>query len=101
MRIKKYALRKGSGGKGKHKGGEGIIREYEFFVSTHVSILSERRKFSPYGVLGGEDGKKGKNILIPYKGKKKNLGPKANLKVQPGDVLRIETPGGGGYGKKK
>jgi len=100
IRIKKYALRKGSGGKGKHKGGEGIIREYEFFVSTHVSILSERRKFSPYGVLGGEEGKKGKNFLIPHKGKKKNLGPKVNLKVQPGDVLRIETPGGGGYGKK-
>ena len=101
MRIKKYALRKGSGGKGKHKGGDGIIREYEFFVPTHVSILSERRKFSPYGVLGGENGKKGKNLLIPHKGKKTILGPKVNLKVQPGDILRIETPGGGGYGKKK
>ncbi len=101
MRIRKYALRKSSGGSGKFKGGEGIIREYQFFVPTQVSILSERRKFSPYGVLGGEDGKKGKNLLIPHKGKKKYLGPKANLKVQPGDILRIETPGGGGYGKKK
>lgn len=101
MRIKKYALRKGSGGKGLKKGGEGIIREYEFFVPTHVSILSERRIFAPYGVLGGEEGKKGKNILISARGKKKVLGPKANLKVQPGDILRIETPGGGGYGKKK
>lgn len=101
MRIKKYALRKGSGGKGKHKGGDGIIREYEFFVPTHVSILSERRKFSPYGVLGGENGKKGKNLLIPHKGKKIILGSKVNQKVQPGDILRIETPGGGGYGKKK
>jgi N-methylhydantoinase B/oxoprolinase/acetone carboxylase alpha subunit len=101
MRIKKYALRKGSGGKGKHKGGDGIIREYEFFVPTHVSILSERRKFSPYGVLGGENGKKGKSLLIPHKGKKTILGSKVNQKVQPGDILRIETPGGGGYGKKK
>ena len=101
MRIKKYALRKGSGGKGKHKGGEGIIREYEFFVPTHVSILSERRKFSPYGVLGGEKGKKGTNSLNSIQGKKKILGPKGNLKVGPGDILRIETPGGGGYGKKK
>lgn len=101
MRIKKYALRRGSGGKGMKKGGEGIIREYEFFVPTHVSILSERRRFAPYGVLGGEEGKKGKNILISGKGKKKVLGSKANLQVQPGDILRIETPGGGGYGKKK
>ena len=101
MRIKKYALRKGSGGKGLKKGGEGIIREYEFFVPTHVSILSERRNFAPYGVLGGEEGKKGQNILISAKGKKRRLGSKANLKVQPGDILRIETPGGGGYGKKK
>lgn len=101
MRIKTYKLRKGSGGKGLQKGGEGIIREYEFFVPTQVSILSERRKFAPYGVLGGEKGQKGRNSLIPCKGKKKVLGPKVNLKVQPGDILRIETPGGGGYGKKK
>jgi N-methylhydantoinase B/oxoprolinase/acetone carboxylase alpha subunit len=66
-----------------------------------VSIISERRKFSPYGVLGGETGKKGMNSLISNKRKKKVLGPKVNLKVQPGDILRIETPGGGGYGKKK
>lgn len=101
MRIKTYKLRKGSGGKGVQKGGEGIIREYEFFVPTQVSILSERRNFAPYGVLGGKEGKRGKNLLIPYKGNKKILGPKANLKVQSGDILRIETPGGGGYGKKK
>ncbi len=100
IRIKKYALRKGSGGKGVRKGGEGIIREYEFFVPTHVSILSERRNFAPYGVLGGGAGKKGENLLI-RKGKKITLGSKANLKVQPGDILHIETPGGGGYGKKK
>lgn len=101
IRIKTYALRKGSGGKGRRRGGEGIIREYEFFVPTHVSILSERRKFAPCGVLGGESGKKGRNFLISSKGKKKVLGPKVNLKVQTGDILRIETPGGGGYGKKK
>jgi N-methylhydantoinase B/oxoprolinase/acetone carboxylase alpha subunit len=101
MRIRRYALRKSSGGAGKFKGGEGIIREYQFFVPTQVSILSERRKFSPYGVLGGREGKKGKNVLILQSGGKKNLGSKVNLKVQPGDILHIETPGGGGYGKKK
>lgn len=101
MRIKTYKLRKASGGKGRRNGGEGIIREYEFFVPMDVSILSERRKFAPYGLLGGGQGKKGRNILILNQGKKKTLGPKVNLKVQSGDILRIETPGGGGYGKKR
>lgn len=101
MRITKYALRRGSGGKGWRKGGEGIIREYKFLVPTQVSVLSERRKFSPYGVRGGGEGKKGKNILLIPTGKKISLGSKVNLKVKPGDILRIETPGGGGYGRKK
>lgn len=99
MRIKRYALRKGSGGKGRKHGGEGIIREYEFFVPVQVSIISERRTFAPYGISGGERGKKGRNLLI-FRGKRKALGSKENIRVHPGDVLRIETPGGGGYGKK-
>lgn len=100
LRIKKYSLRRGSGGDGQKKGGEGIIREYEFFVPTQVTIMSERRKFAPYGIQGGKSGKKGQNILFS-KGKKILLSSKINLKVTPGDVLRIETPGGGGYGRKK
>jgi N-methylhydantoinase B/oxoprolinase/acetone carboxylase alpha subunit len=100
LRIKKYCLRRGSGGEGKNKGGEGIIREYEFHVPTQVTIISERRKFAPYGIQGGKSGKKGKNILIS-KGKKILLSSKVNIKVLPGDVLRIETPGGGGYGRKE
>jgi len=100
MRIKAYALRKGSGGRGRSNGGEGIIREYEFSVPTQVSIMSERRRFAPYGVLGGSHGKKGRNILST-EGKKKILSSKVNITVQPGSVLRIETPGGGGYGQKE
>jgi N-methylhydantoinase B/oxoprolinase/acetone carboxylase alpha subunit len=100
MRIVKYAMRKGSGGKGRQSGGNGIIREYAFSVPTQVSIISERRNFSPYGLHGGKNGVKGRNILIS-KGQKKTLGSKVNLKVFPGDTLRIETPGGGGYGAKK
>ncbi len=100
LRIKGYSLRKGSGGKGQKNGGDGIIREYEFLVPTQVTIISDRRKFAPYGALGGMNGKKGKNILLT-KGKKIVLNSKVNLKAKPGDVLRIETPGGGGYGKKK
>lgn len=100
LRIKKYCLRRGSGGKGKNKGGEGIIREYEFFVPTQVTIISERRKFAPYGIKGGKSGKKGKNILFSQ-GRKIPLNSKVNIKVGPGDVLRIETPGGGGYGREE
>lgn len=100
LKIRRYCMRRGSGGEGKNKGGEGIIREYEFFVPAQVTIISERRKFAPYGVHGGEDGKRGKNVLFS-KGKKIDLNSKVNLKVGPGDVLHIETPGGGGYGKKK
>jgi N-methylhydantoinase B/oxoprolinase/acetone carboxylase alpha subunit len=100
MKINQYALRRGSGGKGQKCGGEGIIREYEFVVPTQVSIISERRTFAPYGIQGGEQGKKGRNFLL-CRGKRKILRSKENLRVHPGDILRIETPGGGGYGRKK
>jgi N-methylhydantoinase B/oxoprolinase/acetone carboxylase alpha subunit len=99
VRIRRYGIRPGSGGKGKRRGGDGIVREYEFSVPTQVSIISERRRFAPYGLEGGQDGKKGRNILIS-KGRKKLLRSKVNLEVEAGDVLRVETPGGGGYGHK-
>lgn len=102
IRITTYALRRGSGGSGHRKGGDGIIREYEFLEPAQVSIISERRKFAPYGILGGQNGRKGRNILISSSTNKKTLlGGKANFKIQPHDRLRIETPGGGGYGEKK
>jgi N-methylhydantoinase B/oxoprolinase/acetone carboxylase alpha subunit len=97
VHIRRYALRQRSGGKGRFKGGEGIIREYEFTVPTQVTIMSERRKFSPYGLLGGTPGKRGNNILLSQK-KRIRLSSKANLRAKPGDRLVIETPGGGGYG---
>jgi len=100
IKIKRYCLRQGSGGEGENNGGDGIIREYEFLVPTQLTIISERRKFAPYGARGGKSGKKGKNILFS-KGKKIPLKSKVNRKVLPGDVLRVETPGGGGYGRKK
>jgi N-methylhydantoinase B/oxoprolinase/acetone carboxylase alpha subunit len=99
--INKYSLRPRSGGDGKNKGGDGIIREYKFRVPTQISIISERRRFSPYGLNHGKSGKKGVNILIRADGKKIKLNSKVNLKANPGDILHIETPGGGGYGKKE
>jgi N-methylhydantoinase B/oxoprolinase/acetone carboxylase alpha subunit len=94
-----YTLRKGSGGDGKYKGGEGIVRSYKFLTESTVSIITERRRFAPYGIFGGKPGKKGKNILMRNK-KSKEIPPKATFKVKKGDILRVETPGGGGWGKK-
>ncbi len=97
--IRRYELRKGSGGRGKKRGGEGIVREYEFLSPARVSILSERRRFSPYGLSGGEGGKPGGNLLIEN-GEVKVLPSKVNFKVEKGSRLIVETPGGGGYGKE-
>jgi N-methylhydantoinase B/oxoprolinase/acetone carboxylase alpha subunit len=98
IRIRTYALRQGSGGRGRNPGGEGLVREYEFPIPAQVTIMSERRKFRPYGLRGGSSAAPGKNVLYTD-GKKIVLKSKVNLTVKPGDVLRIETPGGGGYGR--
>lgn len=98
LKIRKYALRKNSGGAGRQPGGDGLIREYQFLVPVNLTIISDRRKFRPYGLEGGQPGRAGANLLI-RKGKKKILGSKVNLKLEAGDILRLETPGGGGYGR--
>jgi N-methylhydantoinase B/oxoprolinase/acetone carboxylase alpha subunit len=100
LKIRRYGLRKGSGGRGLRRGGEGIVREYEFRVPAALTIMSERRRFAPYGVQGGGPGAKGKNTLVSA-GRSKTLGSKVNIKLRPGDVLRIETPGGGGFGRPR
>ena len=98
IRIERYAIRENSGGKGKYRGGNGLIREYTFLEACTVTILSERRKTSPYGLFGGEPGKKGENLLI--RGENKIFLPgKINLQVKKGDRIIIMTPGGGGWGK--
>jgi N-methylhydantoinase B/oxoprolinase/acetone carboxylase alpha subunit len=98
LKIRRYGFRKGSGGRGARRGGDGIVREYQFLVPVVLTIMSERRKLSPYGLWGGGPGVKGRNTLIT-RGRKKNLGSKVNVKVRAGDILRVETPGGGGYGR--
>ena len=100
VRIRRYCLRRGSGGPGRFKGGEGIIREFEFLAPARVNILSERRRFAPYGLRGGGPGKRGENILVTA-GKKRRLGDKVSLNVKAGDRLVLETPGGGGYGRPR
>ena len=100
VRVRRYSLRRGSGGKGKYKGGDGIVREIEFLTEARVSILSDRRRFAPYGLAGGKPGKPGKNELILPNGKRRILPGKAVFNAQKGSIFRIETPGGGGHGEK-
>jgi N-methylhydantoinase B len=99
IRVRRYAIRRGSGGEGQHRGGDGLVREIEFLTEAHATILSDRRVRGPYGLAGGEPGQPGANSLLPADGSPAQTLPgKASFDVQPGDVLRIETPGGGGWG---
>jgi len=100
LRIRGYRIRSGSGGRGKHRGGDGIIREFEFLTPADVTILSDRRSRGPYGLQGGDAGSPGRNTL--FHGKRATaIAGKARFEVAAGDVLRIESPGGGGYGKPR
>jgi N-methylhydantoinase B len=94
LRMIEYSLRRGSGGRGKHRGGDGVIRELEALEPLHYSLLTERRGHSPPGADGGEPGAPGRNLLDG-----EELAAKAMGKLAPGQRLRIETPGGGGHGK--
>jgi len=98
--LREFSVRKGSGGVGKFNGGDGVVRELEFLKPYTVGILSERRSIEPPGLLGGGPAKRGENTLIRKDGKKINLGGKNEVDVEKGDVVRIETPGGGAYGNK-
>ncbi len=100
VRISRYCLREGSGGKGLRRGGEGILREYEFLQDMELSIISERRNHPPYGLSGGEAGRQGENILL-RDGTEARLKSKENLQVKKGDKIIIKTPGGGGYGREE
>ena len=102
FRVRRYAYRYGSGGAGQFQGGDGLVREVELLVEAQVTLLAERRKFRPYGLQGGEDGAPGHAWLAPASGAgETELPGKCSRSLSPGDVLRIETPGGGGWGKSK
>ncbi len=99
FRLRRYELREGSGGAGAHRGGDGVIREYEMRVRCTVTMLSERRASAPYGLAGGEAGQPGRNLLIHPDGREEPLPAKFTRTFHPGERLRIETPGGGGWGE--
>jgi N-methylhydantoinase B len=93
LRAIEYALREGSGGRGRHNGGDGVVRELEALSEMSYSLITERRRHAPKGADGGEDGARGRNMLNGHE-----LPPKATGTLHPGDRLRIETPGGGAHG---
>ncbi|MFT6593635.1 MAG: N-methylhydantoinase B [Zhongshania sp.] len=93
LRVRRYALRKNSGGAGQFKGGDGVVREFEFLAPTQFTLLTERRNLAPWGLAGGADAVPGRNLLNGQL-----LPAKVSQSAQAGDVLTIETPGGGGWG---
>lgn len=96
--VTEYSIRKQSGGNGKFRGGDGIVREICLLSDAELTVLSERRKNPPYGLNGGKPGKKGANILIKN-GIQIEKGGKFSERIKKGDIIRIETPGGGGFGQ--
>jgi N-methylhydantoinase B len=98
MRVRRYSIRRESGGGGLFRGGDGVVREIELLSDARVTILSDRRKTRPYGLDGGEAGAAGRTILIS-EGIERVLAGKDSTHARAGDVIRIETPGGGGHGK--
>ncbi len=100
VRVRRYALRRGSEGRGAYRGGAGIVREIELLTRAQVGLLCDRRKFAPYGLAGGGPGAKGKNQLI-LGGRTRPLASKCSFYAPAGAVVRIETPGGGGWGRER
>ncbi|MFL6257433.1 MAG: hydantoinase B/oxoprolinase family protein [Pyrinomonadaceae bacterium] len=99
LRVRAYRLRRGSGGRGRHRGGDGVVREIETLVPARMSLLADRRARAPYGLDGGCDGRPGRDSIIRGTRTLK-LAAKGSQDLKPGDRVRIETPGGGGHGKK-
>jgi N-methylhydantoinase B len=94
LRVDRYALRPGSGGNGGHRGGDGVVRELRVLDACRLSIVSERREHPPAGSAGGADGALGRNRVNG-----EDVPAKATRDLQPGDVVTVETPGGGGFGR--
>jgi len=97
FRVRAYALRPGSGGAGKHPGGDGLRRDIQLLGDAEVSLLTERRRFAPRGLAGGQDGQRGENVLI-RDGEEQRLPSKTTFFARAGDIVSIRTPGGGGWG---
>jgi 5-oxoprolinase (ATP-hydrolysing) len=98
VRVERFAIRRGSGGRGKWKGGDGVVRRLRFLEPVTAAILSNRRRVAPFGLVGGEPGALGRTTVHLAHGVTDDLAPQDKIDLKPGDAITIETPGGGGYG---
>jgi N-methylhydantoinase B len=99
LRVRSYSLRHGSGGTGKHKGGDGIVREIEVLTDCDVTLLADRRSRGPWGLSGGGDGAPGSATLIRGDGSAEQMSGKFSTRLRKGERIRVESPGGGGWGR--
>ncbi|MFN3475950.1 MAG: hydantoinase B/oxoprolinase family protein, partial [Candidatus Methylomirabilales bacterium] len=97
LRVLRYEIRRGTGGRGRYRGGDGIRRDIQVLSEAQISLLAERRRFRPYGLFGGEPGQPGEDVLITLEGERR-LGSKGSFFAKAGSIISIRTPGGGGYG---
>jgi N-methylhydantoinase B len=101
FRMRRYSYRDGSAGEGRFRGGDGLIREVELLADVQVTLLADRRESRPYGLDGGEEGAPGRALIVKAgSGEEELLPGKCNRYLSSGDLLRVETPGGGGWGKR-
>ena len=100
VRLERFALRRGSGGDGMHRGGDGLIRELTFLDAASLSMLAQHRKEAPFGIAGGSPGAVGRQTIIRADGRVEPLGGIDRAELESGDRLVIETPGGGGWGER-
>ncbi len=99
VRLRQYSLRSNSGGQGLYTGGDGIVREIEVLTDVQVTLLADRRTRGPYGLAGGDDGAPGRTIIVREDGSEEELPGKTSVRLRAGERVRIESPGGGGWGK--
>ncbi len=100
LRVRRYAIRENSGGAGRTRGGCGLVREIETLAPARMSLLADRRRTKPYGLFGGADGSAGRNTILSRDGGVRDIEAKGTWQLEAGDVVRIETPGGGGHGEE-
>jgi len=98
LRVRRYALRPDSGGRGKHRGGDGVVREIEVLTDAEVTLLADRRTNGPFGLQGGSDGARGKATVLHTDGSSQDMPGKFNVRLRKGERIRIESPGSGGWG---
>jgi N-methylhydantoinase B len=101
LRVRRYSLRPGSGGAGEHRGGDGIVREIEVLTDCELTLLADRRRRGPWGLAGGEEGAPGKATVIRTDGSIEEMPGKFSTRLRKGERIRIESPGGGGWGQDR